>query len=355
MSNRPAFRKKQGAKIQTIKEALSAQGGSLWYAPKADLHESHIWLRKAFDTIYEPFLFKSPVVVDQRCNYIIPLQEKDRYLLAGVLCSRLFALALESHGISSLGGGALELPTEKLREIPVFDIRTLTPKERKELFDLSNEMWLNEKPINWGKEKHPGMRGKELDEWILDKMGVAVRTTQLYKDIVEVCRARTLMAERKKTAAKKVVREEVSLVAERIAESVRPLLEGKQFPEAFCQPGKCNLDFDISNHGVLAVDCQPLMGTAILKMEDASTGKIVINRQYPTEVAEVIVNALLLGRRKFSAPQDRVSALAVLNEMRIWLANLIEKIENACQSSALGTRFEQELQERTCRRYPKLT
>src|SRR5713101_2449718 len=52
MGRRPATAKKQGGRPQTIQEALIAQGGSRWYAPKAQLRKAHIWLRKAIDSIF---------------------------------------------------------------------------------------------------------------------------------------------------------------------------------------------------------------------------------------------------------------------------------------------------------------
>jgi hypothetical protein len=68
MADRPATKKKQSGRILTIKEALAAQSGGRWFAPKAKPHAAHIWLRKAFDGVYAPFVFKKPVVMDQRCN-----------------------------------------------------------------------------------------------------------------------------------------------------------------------------------------------------------------------------------------------------------------------------------------------
>src|SRR5437870_640531 len=122
MANRPATAKKQSGKAQTISQALAAQGGKYWYAPKAQTHKSHIWIRKAFDAVYAPFLFEEEAVLDQRCNFVKPRTGIDWECLAGVLSSSLFALALESQGAASLGAGALELPTKKLRSIPVFDV-----------------------------------------------------------------------------------------------------------------------------------------------------------------------------------------------------------------------------------------
>lgn len=54
MEKVPAAEKKQTGKRQSIKQALHDQTskGGLWYAPKAQLHQVNIWLRKAFNTTY---------------------------------------------------------------------------------------------------------------------------------------------------------------------------------------------------------------------------------------------------------------------------------------------------------------
>jgi hypothetical protein len=54
MADRSAAEKKQTGKNLTIKEALEAQSGGTWYAPKAKPAFHHIWLRKALNTVYAP-------------------------------------------------------------------------------------------------------------------------------------------------------------------------------------------------------------------------------------------------------------------------------------------------------------
>src|ERR1017187_3704605 len=40
-------------KVKTISEVLSEQGAGKWCAPKAKPHPAHVWIRKAFDTVFE--------------------------------------------------------------------------------------------------------------------------------------------------------------------------------------------------------------------------------------------------------------------------------------------------------------
>ena len=59
MGAHSANQKKQSGKVLTIREVLEAQGGGLWYAPKATPHPARIWLRKAINGTYAPFVFTS--------------------------------------------------------------------------------------------------------------------------------------------------------------------------------------------------------------------------------------------------------------------------------------------------------
>jgi hypothetical protein len=138
MANRPATLKKQGSgKRTTIKKVLEAQGGGLWYAPKATPHEAHIWLRKAFSGVFAPYIFNTPVAVDQRCNRVVPKGKISWKELASIMTTSLFALALEGDGASSMGGGALEWKTKSLRDAKIVDVRRFKPKERSKLVKLT--------------------------------------------------------------------------------------------------------------------------------------------------------------------------------------------------------------------------
>lgn len=128
MADQPATEKKQSGSPVTIKQALEAQGPGKWYAPKATPHSANIWIRKAFDSIYSPFFFNHKVTFDQRCNFIIPKTPTKWKLLAAILSSTLFSLSLESSGGSSLGAGALEITTKKLRDIKIIDFRNFDKK-----------------------------------------------------------------------------------------------------------------------------------------------------------------------------------------------------------------------------------
>ena len=98
MAGRAAARKKQAGAQQTIREALEAQGGVRWYAPKATPHRHRIWLRKAFNRdfrfacprwpLYTPEGRPAPETLVR--HSIVPLQRPSAQPV--VTCGRLEAL-----------------------------------------------------------------------------------------------------------------------------------------------------------------------------------------------------------------------------------------------------------------------
>lgn len=193
MADRPAARRKQTTTSQTIREALTAQGGPLWYAPKARPHAANIWLRKAIDGLHAPLLFATPAVVDQRCNSLTPIHDLPWELLAAVLTTTLFAYSVEVHGAASLGAGALEATTTHLRTYPVFDPRGLTPAEQAELTTLARAVWSHEAPIDW-RHATPGPHLRALDAWLLARAAADLSPERLHADLRATCRARIAVA-----------------------------------------------------------------------------------------------------------------------------------------------------------------
>jgi hypothetical protein len=119
MADVSAAEKKQTGKSQTIREVLEAQSGSPWYAPKARAKRHHVWIRKAFDGVFSPFLFETPTLVDQRCNSVNSNDGISWEEIAAALTTTLFAYSVEINGSVSMGAGVLEAPTTKIRSYPI--------------------------------------------------------------------------------------------------------------------------------------------------------------------------------------------------------------------------------------------
>jgi tRNA1(Val) A37 N6-methylase TrmN6 len=195
MAPRPAARRKQSSSQQTIRDALAAQGGTRWYAPKARPRAAHIWLRKAIDGVHAPFLFTDPAVVDQRCNSLTPRPDVPWPLLAALVTTSLFAFAVETHGSASLGAGALEATTTHINHFPIFDPRPLGSSARDELVALARAVWTHESPIDWrAPDIAPGPHLRALDTWLLARSGADLALDRLYTDLRATCRARIAVA-----------------------------------------------------------------------------------------------------------------------------------------------------------------
>ena len=204
MADRSATDKKQTGKNQTIKEALEAQSGGLWYAPKARPNKHHVWLRKAINTVYAPLLFEKPTLVDQRLNSVAPLEGIDWRELAAALTTSLFVYSLEINGAAAMGAGALEVPTTKLRDYPVLDLNELKANERKKLVSLAEAVWQKEGPLDWSSDaSKPGPKLRALDGWALQIAGRQTNLDAMYHDIRSTCLARIAVADDKKRKTKK--------------------------------------------------------------------------------------------------------------------------------------------------------
>ena len=128
-------------------------------------------------------------------------------------------------------------------------------------------------------------------------------------------------------------------MARSIAESVRPLLESRSFPDAFVEQGTEMQPLDFSKSGKLEIESLPMMGEATLVVRNGSD--TLFERQFQRSVAQLIIKALLLGRRKFSFPIDKATAEAALKEFSRWFPKILEKISTGCGMSAVGTSYEE--------------
>jgi hypothetical protein len=345
MEKRPATEKKQTGKHQTIKEALQAQTskGGTWYMPKAQLHQMNIWLRKAFNSVYSPFIFDTAASVDQRCNYVLPVEGVDWKVLAAFLTSSLFALSAESFGSASMGAGALELATTMIHGLRAVDVRIIRDSGAKEdLVLLAENVWTRTEPIDWNVDGLPPQEIQELDKWFLSQMGTKVTLDRLYSDLVATLRSRLTVAEDKDVQTKQGQQIDIRTVARGVAETVRPLLESKGFPEAFIDNGASTQSLNFSSARNLEFECHPMMGQAILLVRNGSTD-VLLEGHYPRSVAQVIVKAILMGRRDFSYPAEVASAEAALEEFSKWLPTVLDKIATGCGMSAVGTSYEEDV------------
>jgi hypothetical protein len=343
MADRPAAEKKQTGKNLTIREALEAQSGGLWYAPKAKPAFHHIWLRKAVNSTYAPFLFAKASLVDQRLNSVSPVKGIEWKELAGILTSSLFAYSLEINGAASMGAGALEAPTTKLRDYPVIDITKLKAPARKKLVSLAEDVWANETPLDWDSDHwHPGRHLRALDEWMLKTASKIVTADQMYEDIRATCQSRILVAEDKRKKSKKQETDSVGSVAASIVKSIEPKLKTRNFPDDFARDVTLDLPFVFDRGSLKEITIGKLFDSYDIEIH-ASGGSTVYAATHPRSVAEAIVRALLLGRSTFSVSTNRKAMDQALDDFLGWLAQAEKDIDKAINESAFGTGYEDAL------------
>lgn len=339
----PATEKKQTGKRLTIREALEAQAGGLWYAPKALPHRHHVWLRKAIDGVFSPFLFKKASLVDQRCNSLDPIAGVTWQELAAALTSSLFAYSLEINGSASMGAGALEAPTTKLRTYPVLDVTKLKKPAREKLVKLAETVWLSEPPVDWSSSiSNPGPHLRDLDQWILNQTKSNTLLDSLYRDIRETCQSRKFVAADKTKKTKKKHTENIGTVADSIVKAISPKIKIKNFPEDFTNGAKLDIAFDIDRKSLKTVNVAQLLGSHYIQIIYTS-GVTIYDATLPSSVAEGIVRALLWGRSQFSVSSDTKVMHKALSDFLVWLQEIEADIAKAISESALGTGYEDEL------------
>lgn len=239
-----------------------------------------------------------------------------------------------------MGAGALELATNQIQELRVVDLRNLKDAaEKKDLIALAELVWDKTKPVNWEETDCPPQEVQDLDKWLLSRMKTGVTLGRLYADLVRTMKVRLTVAEDKNVQTKKHQALNIATVVKGIAESVRPLLESQSFPDSFMPQGVTLQALDFGKSGKLEIEAHPMMGQATLVVRNGT--QTLFEQQLQRSVAQVIIKALLLGRRKFSFPVDEPAATATLKEFGHWFPKVLEKITAGCGMSAVGTSYEE--------------
>jgi hypothetical protein len=165
---------------------------------------------------------------------------------------------------------------------------------------------------------------------------------QVYADLVATLKSRLTVAADKDVQTRKGEQINIGTVANGIAETVRSLLESRRFPESFIDGGANTTPLDLSHTEQLVVECHPMMADATLIIK-GDTGNVLLEGQLPRSIAQVIVKALLMGRRKFSHPTEIGAAETALKGLAEWLPKVLNRIAVGCGMSAVGTSYEEDV------------
>jgi hypothetical protein len=243
-----------------------------------------------------------------------------------------------------MGAGVLELATTRILEVKVADVRCLRDdqKAKNELMTLVDDVWTNTQPIDWTAIAQPPEQVQALDEWFLSKMGTRVTLDRIYSDLVATLQSRLTVAGDKDSQTKLDRAIDVSTVANSVADTVRPLLDSKLFPESFIELGKQTQSVDFRGAGQLDVECRPMLEQSIVVVRNGSD-KVLLEGLYSRSIAQVIMKAFLLGRRNFVYPTEAAVADGALKEFSVWFSKVLDKIAAGCGMSAVGTRYEEDV------------
>ena len=343
MADRSATQKKQSGKTQSIREVLEAQGGSIWYTPKARLNKHHVWFRKAINSVFAPFLFSTPTLVDQRLNSLTPAAGIKWQELAAILTTSLFSFSVEVNGSAGMGAGALEAATKKLQTYPVLDIRQLSEKQRADLIILAEEVWKNETPLDWlHTASEPGPALTALDKWTLDIIGTDVSIQRLYSDLKQACHSRIALAKDKTKKTKKQQQDNTGRVAQAITKVVEVTVKSRNFPDDFIENTELDINFNFDRSSLRTITILPLIDLHQIKITN-SNGDLVYEASHSHSVSEAIIRAILWGRASFSLKDDRDLMHAAVSNFIIFVSDIEKKIDEMIAESALGTGYEERL------------
>jgi hypothetical protein len=241
-----------------------------------------------------------------------------------------------------MGAGALEAPTTKLRQYPLFDPRTLNPLEQKKLVKLARAVWDHEQPIDWLADPKPGPKLQALDNWLLDLSGGRLTSHTLYADLAAACAARIAVAQDKSRTTKKKQIDNLTNVANGIADQVRLLLSSRQFPDNFVIDDPITTPFTINRKALRHIKIRPFLDQTTLTLT-AETGKPILHGTYSKAVAEAVVRAVLIGRSSFEIPTERKAAEELVTGFLVWFDDIRRRVQVAINESAFGTGYEERL------------
>ena len=340
MGRKPAVTKKQSGKPQTIREALEAQSGTAWYKPKARPKKQHIGLRKAINSVYSPYLFSEPAIVDQRINCITPAPDIDWKEVAAVLTTSLFSFSLEINGSASMGAGALEVTTTKIKTYPVVDIRQLSTDQRKMLIQLAELVWEKESPVDWSHPTaEPGSNLIGLDKWLLKLINSKIPVGRLYTDLREACSSRITIPSYKKIKKKKRQQDNIKTVAQAITKAVDEQVKSRNFPEDFIEDEELDIPLTFDRSSLSSITISPLISIYEFEVIN-SNGDLIFDGSFSRPVSEAIIRALLWGRSTFSVKDDQDLMDKAVTKFISFVLDIEMKIDEMVNESALGTGYE---------------
>ena len=86
-----------------------------------------------------------------------------------------------------------------------------------------------------------------------------------------------------------------------------------------------------------------MLSEALVSVRDGHTDRVLLDKNYPRDVGQVILRSLLMGRKEFSVPAETSTATSALDAYLKWFPSILSRIKEGCRNAALGTRFEEQV------------
>lgn len=317
----------------------------LWYQNQAMPPPARIVLLKAFDDYFAPFILDEAIRVDQRFNQVLPRPGVDEDLLISLLLSAWFVMSVETLGRTAMGQGALEVPTETLRELLVPDIRDLPHDTRKAWLAASTDLLKEERRPFSELASRPAQH--KLDALLMESLGLAPdRLGELYKDTKRMGRVRKLLAQGRGAIKRERFQTDLAGVARDIAAELAPLIKRRRFPEDFLPTNAPTQRVQLGN-APISVEAVGLVGQHHLTV--SVEGTAVFEADLIDPIAEVFIRAVQMNRRDFMLPVSDTDADEALKAFDQQMAELDSKLTalahgvSGAASSLLRELAEQEL------------
>jgi hypothetical protein len=205
-------------------------------------------------------------------------------------------------------------------------------------------VWEKAAPIDFSRTIPSHKQNLALDEYVLELIEKPITRKELYFDLHSTVRMRIEKARTRKLSTKVQEVANVKEVAVSIASSIRPSIEAHRFPEDFCPSNRRQQAIEIPSNRELTLIADRFMSNGNIKVEDAD-GNVVFEISQTAQMIELITRAILLGRRRFSVPVDEESVSVAVNALFPWLDSVNNEIAQGVNTSALGTRFEDQLRD----------
>lgn len=326
------------AKKHTWSTAPALEGQRRWYSHAWLARSTRIAIRKGIDTVYAPFLFEAPVLVDKRLYIISPLPGVDEEVLVAYLCSSFFPLALETDAELGLGAGVLTLGTHLLRSVPALPLRQISadPTQAATVVSAAKSLQAGRPPSAAEFPGDPHLR--LLDEAFLTAIGQSEkRAVELEEQVAALALARTAKGRSRQSVSRATRTADVGSVAEGVAARLQPWMQSRQFPEGFVSESTDARTFTLPR-GDLKVTTLRFMDRCSVRVETGSAS-VVMETDMDLREAELFVRCLLLGRRAFTMPigsEETDRLLTVLDSLE---AQLGVELERAVFESTAGARY----------------